>query len=317
MKWAKELNWFNSTVPDSSFISSSEDFVNNKKRGLIYIKNAAVPWLGGGETIISSEVIYQKNSRLEKFKNSKILIVGGGPSTDENNWNPEEYDFVWSTNHFFMNEKIKKVDIALANLGGAVHFSACPKSDHHSQKVHCNCAYAPPLHEYLENHDTILCFENFSPEGNWWKKLGAFKKKYGDRVFWAHTRYHSKIGAIPRLVSIAVLLGAKEIHIVGMDGLMLERFKDRLQHSFLLPTWEERKPVGTLEQLGEEEATKKYLEQYLAFWDYHLHDIGKDVKFKNLGHGHPCNMSTNLLTEILGEEYQDYLYDPNLRVEQK
>jgi len=193
MKWAKELNWFNSTVPDSSFISSSEDFVNNKKRGLIYIKNAAVPWLGGGETIISSEVIYQKNSRLEKFKNSKILIVGGGPSTDENNWNPEEYDFVWSTNHFFMNEKIKKVDIALANLGGAVHFSACPKSDHHSQKVHCNCAYAPPLHEYLENHDTILCFENFSPEGNWWKKLGAFKKKYGDRVFWAHTRYHSKL----------------------------------------------------------------------------------------------------------------------------
>ena len=54
------------------------------------------------------------------------------------------------------------------------------------------------LNQYLnDNPETFICFENIgSPPSK-----AKFKEKYGDRVFWAHTRYHSKIGAMVRIVS--------------------------------------------------------------------------------------------------------------------
>jgi len=284
MKWTKELNWFNSSIAESSFISPPETFVNNHHRGIDYVRRIFVPHLKGGDASVDSEIIYQQNSRLEKFKDSKILILGAGPTASEVDWNEDDYDFVFSTNHFFMNDRIKNINISLANIGDEVRFSN------------------KELHEYLERHDTILCFENSGRDP---KELRQFKQKYEDRVFWAHTRYHSKIGAIPRLISIAALLGASEIHIAGMDGMIPSHLQDKHFHSFQA----QKVQSGTLESGKEQETLRKYSEQFLALWDYLLHDIGKDIRFKNLGHGHPCNISTQVLTGVLGEEYQRYLLD--------
>ena len=284
MKWNEELNWFNSSIAESSFIAYKNVFVNNTKRGLEYVKKTLVPHLGGGECFVSSEIIYQKNPNLEKYKDSKILIVGAGPTANEVGWNSEGYDYIWSTNHFFLNDKLKNLNISLANIGDEVNFSD------------------KTMHEYFENHDTVLCFENV---GRSQDELVNFKKKYNDRVFWAHTRYHSKIGAIPRLATIAILLGVKEIDLVGMDGFITSNLADKHFHAF-----EKRKQqTGTLEMLAEAETIKRYANQYSTLWDYLLHDIGKDVRFRNLGHDHPCNMSTQVLTGVLGEGYQRYLLD--------
>ncbi len=284
MKWTEEKNWFNSSIAESSFISAPDTFVNNSHRGIEYVKRALVPYLEGGDTLADREIIYQMNSHLDKFKDSKILILGGGPTASEVDWKVEDYDYIFSTNHFFMNDKIKNINVSLANIGDEVRFSN------------------KELHEYLEKNDTILCFENAGRDP---RELSQFKKKYGDRVFWAHTRYHSKIGAIPRLISIAVLLGAKEIHIAGMDGMIPNHLQDKHFHSFQT----QKAQSGTLEHGKEQDTLKKYSEQFLALWDYLLHDIGKSVSFKNLGHGHPCNISTQVLTGVLGEEYQRYLLD--------
>ena len=106
MKWTKELNWFNSSIAESSFISPPETFVNNHHRGIDYVRRIFVPHLKGGDASVDSEIIYQQNSRLEKFKDSKILILGAGPTASEVDWNEDDYDFVFSTNHFFMNDSI-------------------------------------------------------------------------------------------------------------------------------------------------------------------------------------------------------------------
>ena len=43
---------------------------------------------------------------FDKFKDSKILIVGAGPSTNEVKWHNLEYDYIFSCNHFFLNERL-------------------------------------------------------------------------------------------------------------------------------------------------------------------------------------------------------------------
>jgi hypothetical protein len=285
MIWTKELNWFNSSITDSSFISPAATFANNRSRGIDYVKQILVPNLGGGKTLVDDEIIHQVNSRLDRFKGSKILILGAGPTTTEVNWEADDYDFVFSTNHFFMNDRVKGINVSLANIGDEVRFSN------------------KELHEYLEKHNTMLCFENCGRDP---KEMKKFKAKYGDRVFWAHTRYHSKIGAIPRLVVIATLLGALEIHIAGMDGYIPTPLSGKHYHAFQ----KQKDQTGAIENSNkEEEIIEKYSKQFLVLWDYLLHDIGKDVKFRNLGHGHPCNISTQVLTGVLGEEYQRYLLD--------
>ena len=47
-----------------------------------------------------SEIVYNQINEFEKFKNSKILIIGGGPSTNEVEWNNLEYDYIFSLNSF-------------------------------------------------------------------------------------------------------------------------------------------------------------------------------------------------------------------------
>ena len=52
-------------------------------------------------------IVYNHLDEFEKFKDSKILVVGAGPSTNEVKWYNLEYDYIFSCNHFFLNEKIR------------------------------------------------------------------------------------------------------------------------------------------------------------------------------------------------------------------
>ena len=53
-------------------------------------------------------------------KNSKVLVLGGGPSLDDLDTDSlQEYDFIISCNNYYQSEKLKdvKVDIALIGQG--------------------------------------------------------------------------------------------------------------------------------------------------------------------------------------------------------
>ena len=249
MRWSEEFNMFNSPIMKTSFISSKDDFVNNPRRGLSFLKSNVMPFLGAGEAILSEEIMFQHHEILDKFRGSKLLIAGAGPSTESAEFSEEDYDFVWSCNHFYKNEKIKKMNVSLTTIGDEVNVRD------------------ESLLSYLENNNTIICFENRNRDH---AGMAFIKEKFPDRTFWALTRYHSRIGTIPRIACIAICLGVSEINFVGMD-------------------------------------VELYKEQYLTFWDYMLHDVGKHVIFKNLGAGHPCNLSDVVLKEKIGEDYGEYL----------
>jgi hypothetical protein len=290
VKWTSEKSWKDFPPSESSFLYPKVGFINNPFRGLSYIKNSVTPFLEGGECIIGDEVMFQDHPNFKSLRGSKILIIGAGPSTNEYKWDSSAYDHVISCNHFYKNKSITRTSLSVVFLGDEVKLND------------------PDLLKFLKKSETLIGFENIGRSGN---ELLKFKKKYGDRVFWAHTRYHSKIGAIPRIVSFVCSHEPKEVHIVGMDGFMTADMASKgYRHSFQY----NKTPTGTLEDHKNEDIViKKYKKQYLEFWDYILHDIGKNVGFTNLGHQHVCNFTTQVLTEQIGENYTAYLSDPEKR----
>jgi len=289
MKWLKEKTWKEHHHSVSSFIYPSTEFINNPLRGLRYIKSEIVPFLGGGEVNTTPEAIYQLHPFLHNIKGSSILLIGGGPSAKVNNWDPCRYDHIFSCNHFFLNDKVRNCGIDAAFIGDEVDLES------------------HEFNSFLSESEAIICFENLGRNKS---ELKQFKQKNSDRTMWLHTRYHSKIGVVTRMASFFSTLEPDSIDIVGMDGYVKYEDKDKFDHSFQT----NKGNHGSIESASnEEQIQNKYKQQYLEFWDYVLHDAGSNVKFANLGHGHPANMSTEVLTEKLGKDYQDYLYDPGLR----
>tara|TARA_R100001015_G_C4634978_1_gene202925 strand:+ start:8520 stop:9407 length:888 start_codon:yes stop_codon:yes gene_type:complete len=292
MKWTFEKTWKTHSIKDSSFIYPSSQFKGNPLQGLEYVKKELVPYLGGGKVKANSECIYQYSDNLAQIEGSKILVIGGGPSSMESQYSVSDYDHVFSCNHFYNNETINKIKMFMVFLGDEIDFES------------------KNLKDYLKRNDeTLICFENVGrPKSD----LVKFKTEYGERVVWGHTRYHSKIGAMTRIISYLCNLKPKHISIVGMDGPILPGKEKKHFHSFQPKKWPE---TGTFESLyDQQKRMKRYVEQYLEFWDYILHDVGSEISFNNVGHKHACNLSTEILTDKLGEEYQEYLNNPDKRV---
>jgi len=289
MIWTNEKTWKDNSPTDSSFIYDSSGFINNPYRGLEYIKQSVVPFLGGGDVVINGEVFYQKNNLFSNFKGSSILVIGGGPSAKNITIEKEGYDYVVSCNHFFLNQAVVELGVDLAIIGDEVDITS------------------DKFLKYVESHDTLFCFENI---GRDLQQLKKFKEKYPDRVVWAHTRYHSKIGAIVRIISLLCNMEPSSISIIGMDGYVRDADAEEFQHAFEGV----KRGSGAIESANtDENIEKRYHQQYLEFWDYVLHKVGKEIQFVNLGHGHPRNMTTNVLSEQLNGEYHSYLMNPKQR----
>lgn len=289
MKWTEEINQQSGDFKNSSFLCDKNRFLKLLKNGTPFLRGV-VKNLGFKNLCIEKDVAFQKIDALEKFKNSKILLIGAGPTTNEVDYKIEDYDYIWSCNHFYKNKKVSKCKIDFVTLGNE------------------NNLNDPDLINYLDNNDTIICFENKYTKT---EEMSKIKEMYPNRVFWAFTRYHSRIGSIPRLACIAVALGVKEIHFVGMDGYVPSSIRKEYKNSVFEPS---KKPNGTIEDTSNEnQILSLYKKQYCAMWDYLLHEVGSNVLFKNLGHGYICNLSTQVLEEKIGQEYQNYLLNPENR----
>ena len=59
----------------------------------------------------------------EMYKGKKIMVVAGGPSTNDVAWENLDYDYLWTCNYFYQNEKLKDRKVDLAILGNTVNFS--------------------------------------------------------------------------------------------------------------------------------------------------------------------------------------------------
>lgn len=290
MKWCKEKTLYNGSHKQSSFLASQDNFYSHMKRGTPFIRGA-VKYLGSKDCSYSKEIVYQNKEYLKKYKGSKIIIVGAGPSFNNIDIDFEKYDFVWSCNHFYKNDILNSINVDFVTLG----------NENNLQDEY--------LLNYLDQHNTTVCFENKYTKT---EEMKDIRDRYVDRVFWSFTRYHSRIGSVPRLAVIAATLEVADIAFIGMDGHPSKSVYSEYGTSVFEPG---KKASGTIEDTSsEQQALALYKEQYLTFWDYMLHDVGKEISFTNLGHGHPCNLSTLVLEEKLGENYRNYLLNPEERL---
>lgn len=75
-------NWTNSPSKESFFIADKKDFLFGNKWGVGHVLEYYGSVLGL-DIKTTTEIIHLCLPRIEQFKNSKILIVGGGPTSKE------------------------------------------------------------------------------------------------------------------------------------------------------------------------------------------------------------------------------------------
>ena len=261
---------------NSYFISDKENFITGNKWDVEYIKKYYIPHWKDLMTGIAwnKEIMYTPLPELKKIAGSKVLIVGGGPSAAEKDWDPNDYDYVFSCNHFYLNEKLNNHDVFLAIMGQEVDFSF------ENNK----------LHEYMNRNNTIICFDDRTSEQDR-KDFELVRQEYPSRRMYLHTRYRGKPGTALRLLCLAIFLEPKEIHFVGVDGMGPDTKKGDLHgHAF---------------QKGKKYSHNclnydLYRRHYVAFWDYVINNLGahEKIRFQNLGEGHPKNQTTDISRQI-------------------
>jgi len=252
-----------------SFFANEDNFLNDKENPY-WSRTHTLKKLGGllgHETEESSELIIPKEI-FNIYNGKHILIVGAGPSTDELNWDAQvvDYNYLWTCNNFFLNDKLQTKTVDLAVLGPDVDLTNLN------------------LIEKLNKDDTLSIFEGGASPFRNIDILDEFRNNFEqNKVSYYHMRYFSKIGVAARMIVFASLLGAKKVSFVGIDGHPLAN-----KHSF---EGENKQHHGAPLVAN---SVNIFRRQYVLLWDYILNKLAMEVEFENLGESHDANLSKDI-----------------------
>jgi len=202
--------------------------------------------------VVTSEITYQHKDYFDSYKGKTLMLVGGGPSSKEG-WDDYKHDYIWSMNHFFLNEKLKNKRVDLAMIMGEPDISS------------------PSFFSYIKEHRPYLGFEIHD------KWFNHTFNKY-ENYFCMHTRFYGRIGAGARMLIFAACLGFKRVLFTGLDGPEAIFAGD---HSFepgktTLPACFTGCGIEYVRQHW------KYQSDYL--WEY-IHTLYPNIEFMNVGGG--------------------------------
>ena len=271
-----DADWENSGSRHSCFISNKSRFLKNNRWNINYV----LDYYGkafGTDLVGNNEIMFLNLPQIKKYKDSKILIVGAGPSSAAVDWDPNDYDHIFSCNHFFLYDKMANIDVSFVTSTEEVDKS--PE--------------ATKFHKYMQKNSTIICFDDRFVEKQR-TEFSIIKQRYPDRSMYLHTRFRAKNGSCAKLLVITTLFGASEIHVVGMDGMTAtDKLGTPASHVFQPgKQWQ-----GTVDYHMEKQ-------HYVVLWDYLLNDIGKNVRYQNLGEGCDTNLITNISRKMFPLENQ-------------
>jgi hypothetical protein len=210
--------------------------------------------------VVTDDIVYQYKNHFNEYKSKTLMLVGGGPSSN-NDWDSMDYDYLWSMNHFFLNEKLKNKKVDLAMILGEVNLTSKPFLD------------------YIQEHRTFLGFEINTMWSN-------FNFSNYENCFCMHTKFYSRLGVAARMLIFAAELGFKKIFFTGLDGPE-PIFKG--EHAF-----QQGKTTmpSCFSGLSKEKIIEVYQNQYNVFWNY-IRKLYPEVVFKNVGGGqkyHPKDL---------------------------
>jgi len=210
-----------------------------------------------------------ENFKYDQYKDKSVLIIGGGPSTAEVNWNFLQPDYIWSCTNFFMNKDITSKKLDLVSLGNLQDYTDKRLLDYLDFNPQCK----------------VLFEQNYLYPATLSNNLD-FVNKYKDRIYYGQLEksYTGIVGPPARLITLAANVGFNEVMFVGVDG-----FDPSLKnvHSF------------TKEDGLRKEAThntyKAYYDAHTSFANNIFRDFGNRVSFRNLGEK---ATSHNIISEV-------------------
>lgn len=267
---------------ERSFLSRPEKFLTEPGRfcgdcGGKQFCDETIGTVLDGEVKETTEYIIHQSPVLRNAKDKTIMIVGGGPSAVEADWTQYEYDQLWSCNHFFLNKKLASRNVDLWMCADEVDLLGDKRLHKYLKEVgknswHCLYPTRAPIqrattegtHQYIKDVQKVI-----------------------PNITYAHLRYRSKIGIMPRLLLLAIFAGASKVYVVGMDGLPT----NRTTHAFEPG----KKPKGTC---AKPHAKDVFNIQYVQLWDYILYYLRPDTEIVNLGENTKGNLSAAMTKSI-------------------
>lgn len=209
------------------------------------------------------------NFKYSQYSGKSVLIIGGGPSTLDVNWQDINVDYKWSCTNFFMNDDITKHNLDLVSLGNLQDYKS------------------PKLHSYLDKITSCkILFENNYLYPNTLKDNYDFVQKYQSRIVYGSLdkNYTTIVGPPARMVTLAANLGFKNVYFVGIDGFD-KQLKN--EHAFT-------KEDG-LRKDAVHNSYEAYYDAHTTFANRLYTDFGSGVNFYNLGE---VSRSHNIISEV-------------------
>ena len=268
------------TSQTAAFLTPENRFIEDIKHGLQSVSNKSYVNQDRSNFYYDDDIIYSNKNALEKYKESRILLIGAGPSSLETAsvWksNLTKYDFIWSCNHYYNPTFLNDVKVDLATLSNGVDLAN------------------PMLLERLEKDNTTVGFVTSVNRGG--LSFENFTNNYGNDIFYFSTRYFGKIGSMSRLLVLATKLGAKHISFVGVDGALPP------EEIFVKGT--KNGVFRTGKEFSDSRSTdyyNLYKKHYVLLWDYILNNLGKDTTYCNYGASYKYNLTSQVTSERLAQ----------------
>lgn len=213
-----------------------------------------------GESTITDEIFLKSNLNFDFAKDKSVLVIGGGPSSKNlNDETIKSYDLVFSCNHFFKNDFLKKYKIDLALIGDEVNFNDKDFVD------------------YVNKYNPMLGFEHSSTRSM--ADLISLKENYANCFIYL-TRYFSRLGLAPRACILARLFGANKVDFIGVDGFSKGDYYHFFENSKAPPPFDD---------------TQKFQENMRTFCEYMLKDL--KIKSENFNDLSKNNIYQGILDE--------------------
>lgn len=188
--------WENCNDRAIAFFVSEPDKFKSSIRGISWLEKQD---LKSSTFKQSGDFIIEDLKEFDKFKGAKILVVGGGPSSNEVDWDFDDYDYVFSCNHFYKSQKLKDKKIDLFFVGNEVDTTN------------------EEFLTYCKRHNSLIGIEDLEHRPSHIKNI---INNFKDNSFLCSCRYQSKFtGIAAKIVLLALTFEAKHVDFVGLDGV--------------------------------------------------------------------------------------------------